>query len=49
MPSLDSRMKVLKGIASENNIVLQIEELESENTEVEVISIKNSADMVIFL
>ncbi|KAL3501696.1 hypothetical protein ACH5RR_036145 [Cinchona calisaya] len=33
MPSLDNRMKVLKEIASENNIVLQIEEVELEKAE----------------
>ncbi|KAI8009676.1 hypothetical protein LOK49_LG06G02749 [Camellia lanceoleosa] len=32
-PSLENRMKVLKEIASENNIVLQIEETSSEATE----------------
>ncbi|CAK9153669.1 unnamed protein product [Ilex paraguariensis] len=33
-PSLENRLKVLKEIASENNIVLQIEEFSSETTEV---------------
>ncbi|CAL5396549.1 unnamed protein product [Camellia sinensis] len=32
-PSLENRMKVLKEIASENNIILQIEETSSEATE----------------
>lgn len=34
MPSLEQRTKVLKEIAAENNIVLKIEEIMLENTEV---------------
>ncbi|CAI9096236.1 OLC1v1032333C1 [Oldenlandia corymbosa var. corymbosa] len=33
MPNLDSRMKVLKGIASENSIILELEDVELERTE----------------
>lgn len=34
MPSLEIRLRVLKEIASEENIVLQLEEVALENTEV---------------